>query len=195
MGMKDSAYLAMNTMKYHVRQVAKEQPELEDACKVIDECLFVDDLITSVNTTEEAIILRKQITYIFDLICMKITKWCSNNRTFLQSIPADELSAATEVVLKHKESTYTPESMDSEGKPGKNITSDNNVATKKTKKKVLSKDNQTLSKAVSTEIPKPEFAENSDSPAETNESKDDHLIDTPHGASLLKMKLVQKHWG
>ena len=85
--------------------------------------------------------------------------------------------------------------MDSEGKPGKHITSDKNVAKKKTKNKVLSKDNQPLSNAVSTEIPKPEFAENFDSPAETNESKDDHLIDTPHGASLLKMKLVQKHWG
>ena len=72
MGLKDSPYLAMNTIKYHVRQVAMEQPEIEDGCKVIDECLFVDDLITSVATTEEAIVLRKKITYMFDLICMKM---------------------------------------------------------------------------------------------------------------------------
>ena len=83
LGLKDSPYLAMKTIKYHVHQVVKEQPELEDACKVIDECLFVDDLITSVATTEDAIALRKKITYIFDLICMKITKWCSNNKKFL----------------------------------------------------------------------------------------------------------------
>ena len=105
------------------------------------------------------------------------------------------MSASTEVVLKNKESPYTPESLDSEGKSGKHGSSVKNVATKKTKKKVLFECDRTSSKAVSTEIPNPEFAENSDSPAEMNKSKDDHLIDTPHGASLLKMKLVQKHWG
>ena len=68
MGTKDSPYLAMNAIKYHVYQVAKEQPELEDACKAIDKCLFVDDLTTSVATSEEAIALRKKITYIIDLI-------------------------------------------------------------------------------------------------------------------------------
>ena len=86
MGLKDSPYLAMKTIKYHVHQVVKEQPELENACKVIDECLFVDDLITSVATTEDAIALRKKITYIFDLICMKITKWCSNNKNFSDQV-------------------------------------------------------------------------------------------------------------
>ena len=107
---------------------------------------------------------------------MKITKWCSNNRTFLLSIPADELSAATEVVLKNKESPYTPESLDSEGKSGKHGSSDTNVTTKKTR-------------------PKPEFAENSDSPVETKKLKDDHLIDTPQGASLLKNETVTKTLG
>ena len=126
---------------------------------------------------------------------MKITKWCSSNRTFLQSIPPDELSAATEVFLKDKESPYTPESLDSEGKPRKHIASVKSVATKKIKKKVLSEDDQTLSKAVSTEIPNPEFAENSDSPAEMNKPKDDHLMDTPHGASLLKNETGTKTLG
>ena len=45
---------------------------------------------------------------------------------------------------------------------------------------------ETLTNAVSNRIPNPEFAENSDSTAETNENKDVHLIDAPQGASLLK---------
>ena len=195
MGLKDSPYLAMKTIKYHVHQVVKEQPELENACKVIDECLFVDDLITSVATTEDAIALRKKITYIFDLICMKITKWCSNNKKFLQSIPADELSAATEVVLKKKESLPKPESMNSEENSGKHGSSVKNVATKKTKKKVLFKCDQNLSNTVSTGILNPEFVENSESTAEINDFKDDHLTDAPEGASLLKNETGTKTLG
>ena len=69
---------------------------------------------------------------------MKITKWCSNNKKFLQSIPADELSAATEVVLKKKDSPSTQESLGSEEKSGECGSSVKNVATNKTKKKFCS---------------------------------------------------------
>ena len=131
---------------------------------------------------------------------MKITKWCSNNKKFLQSIPADELSAATEVVLKKKESLPTPESMNSEENSGKHGSSVKNVATKKTKKKVLFEFDQILSKvepscppqlrnnnSVQPCIEQPEFVENSDSTAETNDNKDDHL-ETPEGEKPNPLK-------
>ena len=126
---------------------------------------------------------------------MKITKWCSNNKKFLQSIPADELSAATEVVLKKKESLPTPESMNSEENSGKHGSSVKNVATKKIKKKVLIECDQNLSNTVSTGILNPEFVENSESTAEINDFKDDHLTDAPEGASLLKNETGTKTLG
>ena len=85
--------------------------------------------------------------------------------------------------------------MNSEENSGKHGSSVKNVATKKTKKKVLFKCDQNLSNAVSTGIPNPEFVENSDSTAEINDFKDDHLTDAPEGASLLKNETGTKTLG
>ena len=52
--------------------------------------LYVDDLILSVDTIEEAILVRKEITDIFGEMKMKIRKWASNNDKILNTIPPED---------------------------------------------------------------------------------------------------------
>ena len=59
--------------------------------KLIREHLYVDNLIVSVDTVAEAIMLRKEISSIFGEIHMEIKKWASNSEEVLQTIPEKDL--------------------------------------------------------------------------------------------------------
>ena len=72
MGAKSSPYLAIATVHHHINKVAKEEPEKQQLCQLLKESLYVDDLITGVDTIEEAIELRKNVTDIFKGMNMAI---------------------------------------------------------------------------------------------------------------------------
>ena len=74
MGAKSSPYLVIATVHYHLDKVAKEEPQKQELCQLLKESLYVDDLITGVNTIEEAIKLRKNVTDIFRGMKMTIQK-------------------------------------------------------------------------------------------------------------------------
>ena len=100
MGSVDSPFLAINTVRHHLANVAKTHPELRKAAQFIKDHLYVDDLLGAVDSVEEAIELRKQIQRIFSMMKMKITKWSSNTPSLLKTIPKQELSSHEEVVPK-----------------------------------------------------------------------------------------------
>ena len=52
--------------------------------------MYVDDLILSADTIEEAILIRREITEILGEIKMKIRKWASNSRDILDTIPPED---------------------------------------------------------------------------------------------------------
>ena len=52
--------------------------------------LYVDDLILSVDTIEEAILVRKEITDILGGMKMRIRKWASNSCEILDTIPPED---------------------------------------------------------------------------------------------------------
>ena len=52
--------------------------------------MYVDDLILSVDTVDEAILVRREITDILGQIKMKIRKWASNNPDILDTIPPED---------------------------------------------------------------------------------------------------------
>ena len=52
--------------------------------------MYVDDLILRVDTIEEAILVRREITDILGEIKMKIRKWASNSRDILDTIPPED---------------------------------------------------------------------------------------------------------
>ena len=56
---------AIATVHYHLDKVAKEQPEKAALCQMIKESLYVDDLIAGADNDNEAILLRKNVSQIF----------------------------------------------------------------------------------------------------------------------------------
>ena len=90
MGAKDSPFLAIATIHYHLDQLAQSNPEKVWILDLLRKHLYVDDLILSVDTIEEAILVRREITDILGEIKMKIRKWASNSRDILM-IPSPML--------------------------------------------------------------------------------------------------------
>ena len=62
MGAKDSPFLAIATIHYHLDQLAQSNPEKIWILDLLRKHLYVDDLILSVETIEEAILVRTEIT-------------------------------------------------------------------------------------------------------------------------------------
>merc|ERR1711894_168438 len=62
MGAKDLPFLAIATIYYHLDQLAQSNPEKVWILDLLRKYLYVDDLILSVGTIEEAILVRREIT-------------------------------------------------------------------------------------------------------------------------------------
>ena len=90
MGAKDSPFIAIATIHYHLDHVAQRNPEKRWILELLRKHLYVDDLILSVDTIEEAILVRKEITDILGEMKMKIRKWASNNDKILNTIPPED---------------------------------------------------------------------------------------------------------
>ena len=90
MGAKDSPFLAIATIHYHLDQLAQSNPEKIWILNLLRKHLYVDDLILSVDTVDEAILVRREITDILGQIKMKIRKWASNNPDILDTIPPED---------------------------------------------------------------------------------------------------------
>ena len=87
---KSSPYLAIATVHYHLSKISKENPQKKELCQLLKESLYVDDLITGVNTVEEAIELRREVTEIFQGMKMMIRKWATNSHELLETIPEED---------------------------------------------------------------------------------------------------------
>ena len=65
MGASDSPFLAIATIHHHLDEVVKSNPNKKWITDLIRNHLYVDDFLVSVDTIEEAIILRREVTEIF----------------------------------------------------------------------------------------------------------------------------------
>lgn len=63
-----------------------------NAAEVARRSFYVDDLLMSVSTTREASLLARQLTHLLSLGGFRLTKWSSNNKEVLESIPVEERS-------------------------------------------------------------------------------------------------------
>ncbi len=90
-GANDSPCIAISVVHHHLEKIAKEKPHLSNLCKLIKNNLYVDDLVISLKTEDEAIKMRREISEIFKSMKMKIRKWASNSTKVLQTIPKEDL--------------------------------------------------------------------------------------------------------
>ena len=72
MGANDSPCIAISVVHYHLDRIAEEKRHLKELCTIIKKHLYVDDLVLSLKTEEEAIKMRKEITEIFKSMHMNI---------------------------------------------------------------------------------------------------------------------------
>ncbi|KAJ8941107.1 hypothetical protein NQ318_019112 [Aromia moschata] len=91
-GIKSSPFLALRT----VRQLANdEQSSLGLAAEVVKHHMYMDDLITSSATVDQAIILYKELVELFHRGGFELVKWATNSEKLLEQIPQQYRSSST----------------------------------------------------------------------------------------------------
>ncbi|GFY63025.1 uncharacterized protein TNIN_206021 [Trichonephila inaurata madagascariensis] len=75
-GVKSSPFLLVATIKHHIKNYEISHPL---AYKVLNEYLYVDDLITGTNTVNEALELSKHTKLILKDANMNLRKWKTNS--------------------------------------------------------------------------------------------------------------------
>ena len=85
-GIVSSAFLLAATIRYHLAKV--NNPVSMD----IDKNLYVDNLITGLQTVEEAISYYKQCKVIFNNASMNMCKWVSNSNEVMYHIKQEDKS-------------------------------------------------------------------------------------------------------
>ena len=93
MGGKCSPYQSNSTIKYHLKHLIEtaEDPSVVKASQNLMRTMYIDDIVTSFETENEAIKMREMITNIFEGMGMKATKFVSNSQKVLSSIPRNDL--------------------------------------------------------------------------------------------------------
>lgn len=74
-GLRSSPYLAVKTLQQCASDNAKEYPI---AAKVALKDFYVDDLLTSTDTVEQAVMLKKELIQLLDQGGLELAKWRSN---------------------------------------------------------------------------------------------------------------------
>lgn len=86
-GDRASPFLAQFVIKTHAERNSMEYPLAAKSCL---NNIYVDDSINSVDTTDEAIDLRTQLTELLDKGGFTIRKWCTNSPEVMKHIPEED---------------------------------------------------------------------------------------------------------
>ena len=95
-GKRDSPFIALFVVKKNAEKFEEKYPK---AAKIIQNCMYVDDLAASCQSEGELSDLIDQVTEIFAFAGMKVHKWNTNSRDVLRSI-LGELKTQTVDILK-----------------------------------------------------------------------------------------------
>lgn len=85
-GTGSASYLAVRCLY----DLAKKNPQLPLAAKVILTDFYMDDAITGAENAEKAIEIYQEIATLLGKAGMRIRKWCSNSTKFLESVPKED---------------------------------------------------------------------------------------------------------
>lgn len=108
-GMAASAHLAVRAMIQCARDQSVRFPA---AAKIIETCMYMDDLLAGCDTAEEAMVLCREIDLIMRNGGFELSKWGSNLRDLEKSMRGDtntkmELGESDEITI-HVQETKTP---------------------------------------------------------------------------------------
>ena len=83
-GMISSPFLLAATVKYHLNKA--DTP----VAKKISDNMYVDNMVTGVATSEQAVEFYKEAKSLFQSSSMNLREWASNSKEFLQNIPESD---------------------------------------------------------------------------------------------------------
>ena len=87
-GIKSSPYLACKALQEVAKMFAAEYPE--SAHEIVSKNFYVDDLLCSLPTVEEAVTMRKCVQEMLERGGFHLRKWLSNERAVIESVPEDD---------------------------------------------------------------------------------------------------------
>lgn len=93
-GTAPAPYLAVRTLHQVADDEGSNKPQ---AVRAIKTNCFMDDWLDGADTVDEAMSLAKDVTDILKKGGFQLTKWSSNNLTFMRSIPEDKRSAKAHI--------------------------------------------------------------------------------------------------
>ncbi|KAL1419403.1 hypothetical protein MTO96_005138 [Rhipicephalus appendiculatus] len=85
-GATTSPFILAATIRHHLAGVGAA---LSDTAKVLEKCLYVDDLIMGVDSAQEATTFYKKARQIMSSAGIKLRKWSSNRDTLQQRFTSD----------------------------------------------------------------------------------------------------------
>lgn len=85
-GATSSPFILAATIRHHLAGVGAA---LSDPAKVLEKCLYVDDLIKGVDSVQEATTFYEKAWKIMSSAGMKLRKWSSNSDTLQQRFTSD----------------------------------------------------------------------------------------------------------
>ena len=88
-GDKASPFLAQYVLQSHARENSQLFPRAATTCL---DSVYMDDAIDSIDTTEEGIHLREDLTALMKSAGFIIRKWCSNDPEVLRDVPKEDLA-------------------------------------------------------------------------------------------------------
>jgi hypothetical protein len=97
-GTASAPFLATRCLKKLADDNESEHPK---AVKLIHNDFYVDDLLSSAPTPEEAIYLQQEVTSILQQPGFALRKWASNSSAFLDNSPEELREAAVKSIKYH----------------------------------------------------------------------------------------------
>ena len=82
-GDRASLYLAQFVVRSHAQDFTKKYPT---AASVLLEDMYMDDILHSEETVEDAVLVREDLTKVLGSACFHAQKWCSNRTEVLDEI-------------------------------------------------------------------------------------------------------------
>ncbi|XP_075150765.1 uncharacterized protein LOC142224874 [Haematobia irritans] len=103
-GVNCAPFLAIRTLLQLAEAVADTYPL---ASKILQENLYVDDVLAGAHTIEDAITSRKQLILALESAGFQLMKWTTNNHNIIQDLPKDQLLPVNWLDLSEDSSTKT----------------------------------------------------------------------------------------
>lgn len=98
-GTASAPFLATRVLK----QIALDyETQFPRTCKIIQKSFYMDDLLLSLNSVEEALEVYKELTNIFDSVGFVLRKWSSNEQVILNKIVHDNENDNVENLIEIK---------------------------------------------------------------------------------------------